>query len=66
LSLEDIYDKFKNDLKTFTSGRQNYLDDVTIMLLKRDKKKEILKKDEEIIKIIEKEGLEKSYKNKIK
>jgi hypothetical protein len=64
--LEDIYSKFKNDLKIFTSGKQNYSDDVTIMLLKRDKNKEILEKEEDIIKIIEKEGLEKSYKKKIK
>jgi hypothetical protein len=65
-SLQDIYDSFKNDLKAFSSWKLNYLDDVTIMLLKRDKNKEILESDEEINKIIEKEWLIHSYKKKIK
>jgi serine phosphatase RsbU (regulator of sigma subunit) len=42
LSLEDIYKKFIDDLKSFTGGKVNYDDDVTLLLLKRDKNKAVL------------------------
>lgn len=63
LSLEEVYKKFIEDLKTF-SGKANYNDDVTILLLKRNKNKEILEQ-KEIDDMILKEGIDKKYKKQI-
>lgn len=63
---EDIYNMFFNDLKMFTWWKLNYQDDVTILVLKRTKKLDII--DNEIIvdEILQKEWLEKKYKKNIK
>lgn len=62
-SLRDIYNGMIQDLKIFT-GKSNYLDDVTLMLLKRDSNKEIL--DEIWVEsMILKEWVHKKYKKKI-
>lgn len=65
LSLEDIYKKFIDDLKIFTWWKVNYNDDVTLLLVKRNKNKEILNDSSEVEKIINKEWLDKKYKRKI-
>ncbi len=64
LSLEDIYKKFIDDLKSFTGGKVNYDDDVTLLLLKRDKNKAVLEW-QEIDELIQKEWIAKKYRKKI-
>lgn len=64
-NLEEIYKKFIDDLKTFTWWRANYNDDVTLLLLKRDKNKEILEKESDVNNIIAKEWIDKKFKKKI-
>ena len=64
-SLEDIYKKFIDDLKNWTWWKANYNDDVTIILLKKDKNKDILDKIDKVDEIIEKEWLDKKFKKKI-
>jgi hypothetical protein len=64
-NLEEIYKKFIDDLKTFTWWKANYNDDVTLLLLKRDKNKEVLEKDEDVNNIITKEWIDKKYKKQI-
>lgn len=66
LSINDIYKKFVEDLKDFTWWKANYLDDVSILLLKRDKNKEVIEKEEIIDDIIKKEWLDIKYKKNIK
>lgn len=63
-SLEEIYEKFLLDLKTFTWWKWNYLDDVTILLLKRDKSKDILKTDSQVEELLLKKNIDKKYKKK--
>lgn len=63
-SLEDIYKKFIDDLKKFTWWKANYNDDVTLLLLKRDKNKEVLEWQEVDV-FIAKEGIDKKYRKKI-
>ncbi len=63
-TLEDIYKKFIDDLKKFTGGKANYSDDVTLLLLKRDKNKDILE-GQDVENLIQKEWIEKKYRKKI-
>lgn len=63
-SLEDIFKNFIDDLKKFTGWKANYNDDVTLLLLKRDKNKDILE-GQEVEKLIKKEWIEKKYSKKI-
>lgn len=65
LSAKEIYLNFLNDLKKF-SWKSNYLDDVTILVLKRNKKKEVIENKDQILKILEKEWLNKNVKTRIK
>lgn len=65
-SIQDIYDFIKNDLKQFTWWKLNYNDDVSILIIKRDKNKNIIKNKEDIEEIIVKEWIYKNYKNKLK
>ncbi|MBW7954622.1 serine/threonine-protein phosphatase [Candidatus Gracilibacteria bacterium] len=62
--LEEIYEKFLLDLKIFTGGKGNYLDDVTILLLKRDKSKDILKTNNQVEELLLKQNIDKKYKKK--
>ena len=64
--LQDIYENLINDLKRFTWWRANFDDDVTIILLKRDKQKEILDNEDEIEEVILKEWLYRNYKKRMK
>lgn len=66
LELQDIYDNLLNDLKRFTWWKANYNDDVTILLLKRDKNKEVLDNEDEIEEVILKEWLYRNYKKKMR
>ena len=63
-TLQDLQKMFIDDLKNFAWWRINYNDDITILLLKRDKNKEILLDNNVIDKLIEKEWLDKKYKKK--
>lgn len=63
-SPQEIYDKYIEDLKNFAWWNSNYNDDVTILILKRDKNKDILKKDSDLEWIILKENIDKKYKKK--
>lgn len=65
ISLDEIYKKFIEDLKTFAWGKANYNDDVTLLLLKRDKNKEILENEKQVLDIIQTEWLTKKDKKKI-
>lgn len=63
--LKTIYNLFVDDLKKFAK-KSNFNDDVTILLVKKDKNKEILEKQEQIEEVMIKEWLYKNYRKKIK
>lgn len=63
--LKTIYNLFVEDLKKFAK-KSNFNDDVTILLVKKDKNKEILEKQEQIEEVMIKEWLYKNYRKKIK
>ena len=56
-SIEDIHKKLLEDLKNYTWKSTKYLDDVTIVLLKRDKSKEVLDEKQKIEEFIKAEWL---------
>jgi hypothetical protein len=65
-SANDIYKRIIEDLKHFTWWKANYLDDVSVLILKRDKNKEIIEKEDLIDDIIKKEWLDKKQKKNLK
>ncbi len=62
--IQDIYEEFTKDLKKFTGGSNNYYDDVSIILLKRDTKKEIIQNQLQVEELLAKEWIVKSKKIK--
>lgn len=58
LSSKDIYKYLIDDLRLFTGWKTNYLDDVTLLVIKRDQNKEVFENKEEIVKLLKKEGLD--------
>jgi len=55
MDVQDIYNAFIDDLRNFTGGKKNFYDDVSIIVLKRDKQKEVLENNEMIKEVLEKE-----------
>lgn len=66
LSSKELYKLFLLDLKNFVWWRANFLDDLTILIIKRDKNKEIITKEEEIKKIILENKISLKYKKNLK
>lgn len=66
MDVQDIYNAFIDDLRNFTGGKKNFYDDVSIIVLKRDKQKEILENNEMIKEVLEKEWITQFKKVKAK
>jgi serine phosphatase RsbU (regulator of sigma subunit) len=64
--IHDIYNKFIEDLRLFTGWQVNYYDDVSIILIKRDREKEILENDDVVQTMLAQEWLPKTKKIKAK
>ncbi|MDD5770139.1 MAG: PP2C family protein-serine/threonine phosphatase [Candidatus Gracilibacteria bacterium] len=65
-TINDIYINIIEDLKIYVGLKANYLDDVSILIFKRDKTKEVQEEDNIVDEIIKKEGIDKKYKKNIK
>ena len=65
-NLKDIYEKIINDLKDFKWWSTNFYDDVSILLIKRDTKKDFIFEDTKIKDLLKQEWLETNISKKIK
>ena len=61
-----IYNQMVDDLKSFKWWISKFNDDVTLLVIKRDEKKQILKETKEIEDILEKQWLDKKLSKKMK